>query len=483
MSNYLTEITITRPAHLGNDNWILKNLNKITVLFGKNGSGKSQLLRTLKNTDRNKYHYVSPERSGEISHDVGIMQEELNIGSRGKRRNNNLAQTYRQESVSRIQALLIKLGNIAGRSEPNPINLRDIEDYLQILLPDFVFKITDQNPPYELKRIHTDEKITSVNNLSSGESETLTLALDILTVCAMWEIDKQEQRILLIDEPDTHLHPDLQQHLAQFLVKILDKYKVQMIIATHSTTLLSALGYHGEDKTSIIYINNSISDQKAKKFDKVLQELSTCLGGHALMGPLFNAPILLVEGDDENKIWSHVPRYNKVKIAVIPCNGGDEVKNYQKTLEKLFSNLRSNESEPVGYALLDGDKEIPNEDAHNPQKNIKYLKLSCLESENLFLTDEVLSLLGTTWEEAKEKIKEASSNYGEKKIKLDKCDNWDRKTADIKDVIQQLVYILDPDKKVPWTLRVAKCIGDKKPEGQIAEFLGENIIKALWKEN
>lgn len=483
MSTYQTELTIVRPAHLGGTQWILKNLNEITILFGKNGSGKSKLLRTLRDSDKNTYHYTSPERAGDITHDVGIMQEELTGDKRANRSQQNLSPTYRQEAVSRIQALQLKIGNVTGHSgEKSPVSLNEIKEFISILLPDFEFKVTDQNPPYELKRLPNGEKVTSVNHLSSGESEILTLALDILTVCAMWEIDKQEQKILLIDEPDTHLHPDLQQHLANFLVKVLEKYKVQMIIATHSTTLLSALGYHGEDKTSIIYLNNSTTDQVAKKFDKVLQELSTCLGGHALMGPLFNAPLLLVEGDDENKIWSQIPRYNKVKIAVIPCNGGDEVKNYQKTLEKLFSNLRSDQSTPVGYALLDSDKSIPNEDAHNSQKNIKYLQLSCLESENLFLTDEVLTLLGTNWDNAKTKIKQESLNYGEKKTKLDSCDTWDRKTVDVKDVIQQLIYILDPDKKVPWTIRVAKCIGDKKPEGQIADFLGTEIINALWKD-
>lgn len=482
MPIYFPELNISRPGFLGDNQWKLKFLNEITVLFGKNGSGKSHLLRNLRDTNKNIFHYTSPERAGDIVHDVGIMQEELTGEKRANKTKYNLSQTYRQQAVSRIQALLIKLGHLTGRSEVNPINLNDIENFLKILLPDFDFIITDQNPPFELKRINNNEKVSSVNNLSSGESEILTLALDILTVCAMWEVDKQEQRILLIDEPDTHLHPDLQQHLALFLIKILDKYKVQMFVATHSTTLLSALGYHGEDKTSIIYLNNYTEDQSAKKFDKALQELSTCLGGHALMGPLFNAPILLVEGDDENKIWSQVPRYNKVKIAVIPCNGSTEVKNYQKTLEKLFSNLRSDQSVPVGYALLDGDKSVPNEDEHNPQKNIKYLQLSCLESENLFLTDEVLALLGTNWEDAKTKIKQQSSNYGERKSKLDSCNTWDRKTADIKDIIQPLVYILDPDKKVPWTIRIAKCIGDKKPDGQIADFLGGNLVNSLWKE-
>ena len=481
MAKYFQELNITRPAYLGGNQWELKELNEITILFGKNGSGKSKLLRTLRDTEQSTYHYTSPERAGDITHDVGISQEELNAPSRAGRRQQNLSPTYRQESVSRIQALLIKIGNLTGRANTSPVNLQDIENFLQILLPDFQFNITGQNPPYEFKRVHNDERVSSVNTLSSGEAEILTLALDLLTICAMWELDNQTNRVLLIDEPDTHLHPDLQQHLGHFLVQLLDKYKVQMIIASHSTTLLSALGYHGGEKTSVIYLNNSINEQKAIKFEKTLQELSTCLGGHALMGPLFGAPLLLVEGDDDNKIWSQVPRYHKVKLAVIPCNGADEVKNYQKTLEKIFASLRTDQTSPVGFALLDGDQTLPTADANNPHANIKYIKLACRESENLFLTDEVLTLLNfADWEAAKTEIKAESANYGAKQVQLDQCDSWDRKNSDIKDVILQLAQILSP-KNVPWTQRVAKCIGDKKPEGQLADFLGADVIGSIWK--
>jgi predicted ATPase len=480
MARYIENLDVVRPPYLGGGQWKLENLNEITILFGKNGSGKSQLLRSLRNTDQSVYHYSSPERAGDITHDVGIMQEELNAPNRAGRRQQNLSSTYRQESVSRIQALLIKIGNLTGRAQPSPIDLKDIESFLQILLPDFQFDITGKNPPYEFKRIHNNEKVSSVNVLSSGEAEILTLALDLLTICAMWELDSQEKRVLLIDEPDTHLHPDLQQHLANFLVQLLEKYKVQMIIASHSTTLLSALGYHGGEKTSVIYLNNSVNEQKAIKFEKTLQELSTCLGGHALMGPLFGAPLLLVEGDDDNKIWSQVPRYHKVKFAVIPCSGADEVKNYQKTLEKIFASLRTDQSNPVGFALLDGDQTLPSVVTGTSQANIKFIKLACRESENLFLSDEVLVSIGLAdWEAAKTKIKTESSNYGEKKNLLDQCDSWDRKNVDLKPVIQQLGQILS-SKNVPWTQRIAKCIGDKKPEGQLADFLSIEVVSSLW---
>ena len=114
-------------------------------------------------------------------------------------------------------------------------------------------------------------------------------------------------------------------------------------------------------------------------------------------------------------------------------------------------------------------------------KCIKYIKLACRESENLFLTDEVLTLLNfADWEAAKTEIKAESANYGAKQVQLDQCDSWDRKNGDIKDVILQLAQILSP-KNVPWTQRVAKCIGDKKPEGQLADFLGADVIGSIWK--
>ena len=61
-------------------------------------------------------------------------------------------------------------------------------------------------------------------------------------------------------------------------------------------------------------------------FDNYLKKLSSVLGGHALVGPLFGAPLLLVEGDDDHRIWSHVPRQPEHKeiFAVLPCDG-DEI--------------------------------------------------------------------------------------------------------------------------------------------------------------
>ncbi len=65
---------------------------------------------------------------------------------------------------------------------------------------------------------------------------------------------------------------------------------------------------------SCIYLDRTKSDFSAQPFTSVTKELSACLGGHALMGPLFGVPILLVEGDDDYRIWSQVPRHHIISL-------------------------------------------------------------------------------------------------------------------------------------------------------------------------
>ncbi len=475
MAIHLNEIKINRPAHLGGGNWELKDLNNITIILGKNGSGKSVLLRTLRDQHKERSHYASPERGGEINFRPDFVHEEGDFNTRGNKRMRNFALTYREEVVARIQAYLAKRGN--QRTDTIGENPNELQQMLHILMPDFEFKIKDGNPPYELLRILSQQPVTNVSDLSSGEAEVLTLALDLLLICAIWKLEGQTQGVLLIDEPDSHLHPDLQQHLAKFLVEVMDKYGVQMIVSTHSTTLLSAFGYHGADKTSVIYLNNSIEVQKAIKFNTYMQELATCLGGHALMGPLFNMPLMLVEGDDDYKIWSQAPRHGIVKISVIPCDG-QQIDKYQKLLEKIFQSLIDNAEKPSAYVLKDGDKTCP---PATDYKHIICFKLSCHESENLYLSDEVLSNIGLNWETAKQKIKASASNHGEKQAFLSSVDSWDRKNGDFKNYINELQQILD-EKHVNWAMRIGKVIGSSKPTGQLADFLGNDVVKTFWPE-
>lgn len=475
MAIYNDTFIIPRPPFLGSGQWELQDLNEITVLFGKNGSGKSVLLRELVSPAPESRHLAIPERPGDITPNPGLVNEEsLGVTRAGNRRQNTLTD-YRNRAFARIQALLQKRGfHLKPGDTDDTIN--DIQILMKDLLPDFTFILTSDSPNYQLLR--TDgTPVTNAATISSGEVGMLSLAVDLITICAMWKLEERPQRLLLIDEPDTHLHPDLQEYLASFLLRLVDKYDVQMVVATHSTTLLAALGFHGKERTSALYLNRGDIPQKAIKFTDHLQEISSCLGGHALMGPLFGAPLLLVEGDDDYRIWSQVPRHHIIKLAVLPCEG-DRIYKYQTSLEQIFASLRTSTTPPAGYALLDRDKSLPLP-LTTPQAHVAFLRLACHESENLYLSNEVLEALGITWDEAKAKIIARAGEFGNKKVDLLACDGWDKQTVDIKHLINELAVVIEP-KNVHWTKRVGSAIGSAKPVGELAEFLGEPVMHALW---
>jgi len=234
------------------------------------------------------------------------------------------------------------------------------------LLPGFEFKVERRPPFLAGYRVAMDgsdathiEDLTS--SLSSGETEALTVALDLLTMAALWqlEMDEGQHRLLLLDEPDPHLHPDLQVRFAKFLVALADQFACQVLVATHSTTLVAALGALGGDRASVAYMGQGMN-LEAVPFDDAVQRPVNFLGGHALIAPLLGARLLLVEGIDDYTVWSHVPRVPKFAelFAILP-SGGQQIRDHQIALESLFEGLRDPDGLPAGYALLDGDKEVP----------------------------------------------------------------------------------------------------------------------------
>lgn len=476
MNVYQESQIISRPKWLGGGNWNLSRLTPVTVLFGKNGSGKSLLLRQWRDHDSRSCHYVVPERTGDLTFEPGLLQQQMDPEQRKQHSNRNYTFNYRQQIIARIQAYFLARGSV--RVGEIPGNPSELEKLLSKLLPDFSVTLHGANPPYVLLRAD-GSAVPSIDHLSSGEAQLFTIALDILTVAAIWDLENLDKRIMLLDEPDAHIHPDLQVRFADFLIETARKFKLQIIVATHSTTLLSAIGLFGAENAGIIYLRKEQENFRAEPFNDVLKELATCLGGHALMGPLFSVPILLVEGDDDYRIWSQVPRYHKVSFSVLPCNG-EEIKRYQRALEKIFASLRTTK-ELAGYALLDGDKPLPSPNPDSPQDYIRYIRLGCHEAENLYLTDTVLSLFDMDWETACNKIVEAADSHGEKAALLASAKSWDRKNEDIKGVIHQITQIIDP-KNVHWTIRVATALGKDRPRGELADLLGEAVVRSLWGE-
>ena len=163
MTVHYQKLSPTRPNWLGGDKWELKGLTDITIIFGRNSSGKSILLRKLNDEFKLFSHYTSPERAGTITYAQNLVDPELNISSRGNsRRGKNQALQFRQETISRIGALKMKMGDKAGYGEQVKTRWGKITKSIGELLPEFKFSIQDEPPLFKLQRIPIDESEPSV---------------------------------------------------------------------------------------------------------------------------------------------------------------------------------------------------------------------------------------------------------------------------------------------------------------------------------
>ena len=184
------EINIARPVHLGAGEWKLKELNHVTVLFGRNGSGKSFLLRGLLNQDQESRHLATPERGGELNFEPNWATQELLGSGRASSRQANFSSEFRGRAISRLQTVYTARGFDDNRKSDT--TRADIENLMKGLLPEFGFKLLREQPFFEMLRSNGDH-ITKQNQLSSGEVSLLTLGIDILTVCSLWKLENREK--------------------------------------------------------------------------------------------------------------------------------------------------------------------------------------------------------------------------------------------------------------------------------------------------
>lgn len=115
---YLDTLAVARHSAIGSGQWTLSHLSTITIVFGKNGSGKSLLLRLLRDADPASRHYVVPERTGELDYQPNYLQQQIDSQQRRQYSNRNFTNEYRRQIVARVQAYFAARGNTRSDQLP-----------------------------------------------------------------------------------------------------------------------------------------------------------------------------------------------------------------------------------------------------------------------------------------------------------------------------------------------------------------------------
>ncbi|WP_281545235.1 AAA family ATPase [Grimontia sp. SpTr1] len=201
-------------------------VDKTLVLFGLNGSGKTQLLKELskgndslgnikfKAKDNSEFYYFSPSEL--------VVSIKNSIENKTK----NFGRALFEEKLNEYTPLIL------AEDEIKKINYILATDFSEILVYELEAEQPDEPEiPYFITTDSSGD-VRCTSNLSHGEKYIITL---------VWFLKYKNESSLLFDEPETYLYPAAQKRLIEVLVILMDPYRNQIIVATHSKDVIKAL--------------------------------------------------------------------------------------------------------------------------------------------------------------------------------------------------------------------------------------------------
>ena len=122
-----------------------------------------------------------------------------------------------------------------------------------------------------------------------------------------------EPKVMLIDEPDAHLHPNKQERLIETLERAAPQYNTQVILTTHSPHMVRA----ASPTSKLVWMKNGIVETED---DEVIRRL---LG----WGGLDKAALFFVEDEDDKPLRAVLRQWPELsrQVAVCRCFGIDNL--------------------------------------------------------------------------------------------------------------------------------------------------------------
>ena len=203
--------------------------------------------------------------------------------------------------------------------------------------------------------------------------------------------------------------------------------------------------------------------------------------GHPLSLSLSEDAALILEGQDDERVWQQAARTSQGRIKVFPVLAGSV--DQQGELEKFAADLLVTlYDEPVGFSVRDGDGTVDQPLPHLPP--IQRYRLQCYAIENLLLTVHCLLMMQSTWVDFVAAAKiwlEQNSKHKDRKLIKELTTSEDRlRHKKIKSIRQLICSILDCNK--PWEVVVGQAIGalteeDLTSESMLVDFLGAGLVR------
>lgn len=462
----------------------IKFNNGLNILSGENGTGKTMVIHQLKSGGNKKFFndittdkivVFNPLRNAEKRTQEQIVQrlrsqdlslKKINDALKGFAINDWQLTTY--YSFGEIFILtyedLLLSGGITIEEAVNQTK-ESFNKILTRVFPQYEIIAKWQDKQLDLLVKKQEDIKIKINELSRGESEVFALIFNIYA-------NRNQEDIFLIDEPEIHLNWDLERGLFRFLDLFCEKYKKQIIVATHSRVVFES---EFLPKTQFLIWENRHITVKNKPTDEIRQKIA----GDALQLVTafdINKAVFYVEDEPQKKVLEFLKNHFSKDFSIFVVNGRPNVQNLCRYL--------TSEGYKNAYFLADGDNQgIPKE----LEKNNQYIQLKKYSIENYFLNFTILAMTANKTEEyIKNAIKEAIKTSPE-----DQRTKSFKKLAEVSDIPDEVLDTYNAKKIIKVVSQslnlnsgsnlMDKFLGKCKEENKMEEIFGEitSLIKAL----
>ncbi len=176
-----------------------------------------------------------------------------------------------------------------------------INEKLKVINIECKIKLLDQRTwryKFDFFDIRRKKSIGDINNLSAGQKSIIHLIFEA------YGRGDLKGGLILIDEPELHLHYQFQTLYVQLIKQLNDEQSCQYILATHSEALINSTTINYVKRFSLNHFGNTII--KSPKLTAEQKILIKILDNTRTTFAFFAKKVLLVEGDTDRYFFKSI---------------------------------------------------------------------------------------------------------------------------------------------------------------------------------
>lgn len=253
---------------------------------------------------------------------------------------------------------------------------KPLRDMIEILLPHLHFVGIDQKDRSNVRCLMKAEGVQEpidIDNLGSGEKEIITLFMPLLErqinriIRRMQreqeiDLDVAPDTVMVLDEPDLHIHPELLKRMLTYMRKRAYEDNVQFIISTHSPVIINEAA--SDELFTLVTKDTAGDDNQLRRVisNQEKLDLFKCVCGDIAILTL-GRPIVFIEGKTPEEL-KNVPSDQRIlellwdqsrDFTFVPMGGREEVEKATIILNQIITEKLV--GFPV-YAIVDADLDI-----------------------------------------------------------------------------------------------------------------------------